>query len=126
MNAKQLDLAARRARFEEVAFQQGFTGENDLEHVDGVYVRRPVEVLWQFWQVAAATEPTGQQLYAEIKKSSQYAYQRDFAGWPSPFPVSISSDEFGGYVVQGGPGGQYRLEDVQLFVIEGEKKIRIR
>lgn len=126
MNAKQLDLAARRARFEEVAFQQGFTGENDLEHVDGVYVRRPVEVLWQFWQVAAATEPTGQQLYAEIKKTSQYANQRDWPGWPTPFPVAIVPGDPCGYVVKGGVGGQYRLEDVQLFVIDGEKKVRIR
>lgn len=125
MNAKHLDLAARRARFEEVAFQQGFTGENDLEHVDGVYVRRPVEVLWLFWQAAAATEPGGQRLYAEIEETSRYAYQRNFATWPTPFPIEIQPDDFG-YVVQGGPGGAYRLEDVQLFVIDGEKKIRIR
>lgn len=126
MNAKHLDLAARRARFEEVAFQQGFTGENDLEHVDGTYVRRPIQVLWEFWQKAAEAEPAGQNLYAEIKKTSRYAYQRDWAGWPTPFPVQIVPGAAEGFVVKGGVGGQYRLEDVQLFVIDGEKKVRIR
>ncbi len=122
MNAKHLDQAALRARFEQIATGRGA----DIEHVDGTYVSRPVQLLWEFWQKAAETEPTGQQLYAEIQEDSQYAYQRNWAGWPSPFPVSIRPDEFGGYVVQGGPGGQYHLEDVQLFVIEEEKKIRIR
>lgn len=126
MNAKHLDLAAQRARFEQMAMERGFHGEADLEHVDGTYVRRPVQLLWEFWQKAAETEPTGQQLYAEIKKTSQYANQRDWPGWPTPFPISICPDEFGGYVVQGGPGGQYRLKDVQLFVIAEEKKVRIR
>lgn len=122
MNAKHLDQAALRARFEQIATGRGA----DIEHVDGTYVSRPVQLLWEFWQKAAETEPTGQQLYAEIKKTSHYANQRDWPGWPTPFPVSIVPGDPCGYVVKGGVGGQYRLEDVQLFVIDGEKKVRIR
>lgn len=69
-----------------------------------------------------------QQLYAEIKKSSKYAHQADMCkerGFGYPFPVNISHDA-GGYQVKGGIGGQYRLADVNLYVIEDGKKIRIR
>jgi len=69
-----------------------------------------------------------QQLYAEIKKSSKYHGQiqmcRDM-GLGYPFKVSIQFD-VGGYQVKGGAGGQYRLADVNLYVIENDKKIRIR
>lgn len=73
--------------------------------------------------------PGGQQLYAEIKKSSKYASQADWAkreGWPYPFPVRIASDGGGEYVVKGGPGGQYRMADVNLYVIESGQKFRVR
>ncbi|WP_312596372.1 hypothetical protein [Stutzerimonas nitrititolerans] len=73
--------------------------------------------------------PGGQQLYAEIKKSSKYASQADWAkreGRPYPFPVRIASDGGGDYVVKGGVGGQYRLADVNLFVIENGQKFRVR
>lgn len=69
-----------------------------------------------------------QQLYAEIKKTSKYAHQAEACrihGYGHPFKVSIAPD-VGGYVVKGGFGGQYRLEDVNLFVIEDGKKIRVR
>lgn len=68
-----------------------------------------------------------QQLYAEIKKSSKYAHQ---ASWqkergPYPFPVRVIAD--GDYVVKGGIGGQYRLVDVNLYVIdEHGRKVRIK
>lgn len=69
-----------------------------------------------------------QQLYAEIKKTSKYAHQAVQAqrqGMPYPFPVHIEDDQ-GGYVVLGGYGGCYRLEDVDLFVIDGlGRKVRI-
>ncbi len=69
-----------------------------------------------------------QQLYAEIKKSSKYAHQTQMnidMGYGHPFKVSIRDDPFG-YRVKGGIGGQYRLEDVNLYVIDNDKKIRIR
>lgn len=56
-------------------------------------------------------------LAARIKKSSKYYGQ----GGPDRdddegFPVCIGND-VGGYVVQGGPGGQYRLADVELWAL---------
>lgn len=67
-----------------------------------------------------------QQLYAEIKPNSKYAHQ---VSWQRnqgeyPFPIQIVSD-FGGYVVEGGIGGRYRLIDVDIYVIEGEHRILI-
>lgn len=59
-----------------------------------------------------------QQLFAKIKRNSKYAYQNEHAigfGYGLPFKVSIVPS-FGEYCVQGGPGGQYRLADVQLFI----------
>lgn len=50
-------------------------------------------------------------LYAEIKKSSKY-YGQGAKG--EKFPVTIQSAR---YCVQGGPGGQYRIEDVHLFAL---------
>lgn len=69
-----------------------------------------------------------QQLYAEIKKSSKYAHQAVQAqrqGMLYPFQVCIEDDQ-DGYVVVGGYGGRYRLEDVDLFVIDEQgRKVRI-
>lgn len=72
-----------------------------------------------------------QQLYAKIKKSSKYYNQNEWAksdpeSWGGfPFAVEICPER-GGYAVQGGPGGQYRLEDVNLFVINADgRELRI-
>ncbi|SOY73025.1 hypothetical protein [Cupriavidus taiwanensis] len=64
------------------------------------------------------------QLYAEIKRSSKY-YGQTAAG--ELFRVRILPALPGGeYVVQGGPGGQYRLKDVWLWAVEDEgKKVRL-
>lgn len=70
----------------------------------------------------------GQQLYASIKKSSKYAAQNNDAtryGFGLPFKVRIDP-AYGDYCVQGGPGGQYRLADVQLYVIVDGVQLRIR
>jgi hypothetical protein len=55
---------------------------------------------------------TGQKLLARIRTSSKYHGQSD-AG--ALFPVVVASN--GEYAVIGGPGGQYRLRDVDLFVV---------
>jgi len=73
----------------------------------------------------APMKASGQQLYAEIKKSSKYASQADLCrnsphGYP--FQVRIVDDE-DGYVVKGGVGGQYRIADVNLYVMQDGKKI---
>lgn len=65
---------------------------------------------------------SGQQLYARIKNSSKYYGQTE----PSAlFPVFVEAGWAEGYVVQGGPGGQYRLKDVNLFVVENGREMRI-
>jgi hypothetical protein len=71
-----------------------------------------------------------QQIYAKIKKSSKYfdqnrLAQEDPQRWGFPFPVHVVAGGVGGYVVQGGPGGQYRLTDVNLFVIDGDREMKI-
>ncbi len=63
----------------------------------------------------------GQQLYAKIKRSSKYFGQ---AGKDDLFQVYIVAHR-GEYVVEGGPGGQYRLADVNLFVV-GEDGFALR
>lgn len=69
-----------------------------------------------------------QQIYAKIKKNSKYYHQNDWAKadltMGLPFLVTIKYD-IGGYSVTGGPGGKYRLSDVNLFVIDNDKEIRI-
>ncbi len=65
----------------------------------------------------------GQQIYARIKKSSKY-YGQTAPG--DLFPVYVEATGYReGYVVQGGPGGQYRLQDVNLYVVENEHEMRI-
>ena len=60
----------------------------------------------------AETVRFGQQLFAKIKRSSKYYNQNELA-------------TYGEYCIQGGPGGQYRLADVNLFVVEGGRELRI-
>ncbi|MDQ0138556.1 hypothetical protein [Cupriavidus necator] len=60
-------------------------------------------------------------LRAELKRSSKYYGQTEVG---ELFPVSIVAG--GEYVVQGGPGGQYRLKDVWLWAVDTEgKKTRL-
>lgn len=78
---------------------------------------------------ADAVVSQGQQLYAKIKKSSKYFNQNSFAQaeperWGWPFRVHIVAAP-GDYCVQGGPGGQYRLDDVNLYIIEDGREMRI-
>ncbi len=64
----------------------------------------------------------GQQLFAKIKRSSKYHGQ---GGKGLLFPVYVIHGGAGEYVVQGGPGGQYRLADVNLFIVDDGKEMRI-
>lgn len=114
--------------FEAWAKAEGF----DLDTNDGVYTDPRTFDAWRGY--AACHKDVrqllgGQQLYAEIKKSSKYAGQAELCrsnGYGYPFKVRIVHDGGGDYVVKGGVGGQYRLADVNLYVIEDGKKIRIR
>lgn len=61
----------------------------------------------------------GQQLFAKIKKSSKYyATQSD----GTAFPVFIKAGHPEAYVVQ---GGEYRLADVNLYVVQDGREMRI-
>lgn len=99
-----------------------------LEHDGERFGHTTVQLVFEAFQAGqdpAGARVIGQQLYAGIKESSKYHSQAQFGidqGWPYPFPVRLQSDACG-YVVKGGIGGQYRMEDVELFVIEdGEAK----
>ena len=86
----------------------------------------------QYEQEQAEKIKRGQQLYAKIKRGSKYCYQNDLAiadpkRWGGfPFPVFLEAGDPAGYVVHGGPGGQYRLSDVNLYIIEGGRVLKIK
>lgn len=64
----------------------------------------------------------GQKIYAKIKRTSKYYGQSEPGAL---FPVFVVAGWRDGYVVQGGPGGQYRLRDVNLYVIQDGREMRI-
>lgn len=68
----------------------------------------------------AGCGPNGQQLYAHLKKSSEYAHQTE-----KLFMVRVGKAPYDDYVVHGGPGGVYRLRDVNFYVIEDGKQYRL-
>jgi hypothetical protein len=73
---------------------------------------------WAAEDVAlVARAQLGQQIQASIRKDSKYYGQmRLFQTDPDElFPVLINDNP--DYRVQGGPGGQYRLKDVHLYVL---------
>lgn len=65
---------------------------------------------------------SGQLLYAKIKRSSKYYGQGECGAL---FPVYVVAGGAWDYVVQGGPGGQYRLKDVNLFIVDAGREMRI-
>ncbi|WP_315807517.1 hypothetical protein [Pseudomonas sp. C9-3] len=76
----------------------------------------------------AAPEAGTQQLFAGIRPTSKYAAQINWCeaqGYGHPFRVELepSAD---GYVVIGGAGGRYRLDDVHLYAKSGDDLIQIR
>ncbi|MBH3422880.1 hypothetical protein [Pseudomonas gessardii] len=118
---------------QQLGFETWATGEGfDLTTVDGesTYTDTRTFDAWRGYLAAQdqhSAQPADQLLYAEIKKSSKYACQIEMCrthpcGYP--FRVSIHED-FGGYVVNGGVGGRYRLADVNLYVINDNGKIRL-
>lgn len=83
--------------------------------------------IWQ--QLRARWVSDEGQLFAELKESGRYFHQVSMCrngpcGYP--FRVHISADDgMDGYIVKGGVGGRYRLEDVELYVMDGGEKIRV-
>ncbi len=65
---------------------------------------------------------SGQQLHAKIKRSSKYYGQGEKGAL---FEVFVEAGNPAAYLVQGGPGGQYRLSDVNLYIVEDGREVRI-
>lgn len=65
---------------------------------------------------------TKQQLHAKIIKSSKYYGQGEK---DALFEVYVRAGAELSYVVQGGPGGQYRLSDVHLYIVDEGREMRI-
>ncbi|WP_151884000.1 hypothetical protein [Pseudomonas putida] len=63
----------------------------------------------------------GQQLYAKIKKTSEYAHQSD-----ELFPVRVGKPPYGNFAVRGGPGGVYPIRDVEFYIIDDGKQYRLK
>ncbi|MEK2611101.1 hypothetical protein WLF18_18505 [Pseudomonas shirazensis] len=92
--------------------------------VDGNPTNLETRAAWLGFEAAhgpAGCMPKGQQLYALIKKSSEYAHQTD-----KLFPVRVCGGIPADYVVRGGPGGVYRMKDVELYVIDDGKQYRLK
>lgn len=75
-----------------------------------------------FERAKAEIVKSGQQLYAKIKRSSKYYGQGERGAL---FEVFVEAGNPLGYVVQGGPGGQYRMSDVNLYVVADGREMRI-
>ncbi|QTA83883.1 Uncharacterized protein dnl_63070 [Desulfonema limicola] len=64
------------------------------------------------------------QLYAKIKKNSKYSGQeKGLKDYPFPIEIVDARDD---YIVRGGPGVNYRLKDLSLFVKVNGKNIKIK
>lgn len=91
-------------------FERNATVSNRVINVDVARAEHAV-----FEAKCASTMATGQKLLARIRPSSKYYGQGDEG---LLFPVAIASPEE--YGVVGGSGGQYRLNDVDLFAVFAE------
>ncbi|WP_341785358.1 DUF7673 family protein [Pseudomonas nitroreducens] len=100
-----------------------------MDHNPEQEVHQYVENGQDIWQGLRRTWISDDdQLFAEIKKSSKYAYQADRARngiYGYPFRVRISADGGSDYIVHGGPGGCYRLSDVNLYAMVDGRKLRV-
>jgi len=104
------------------------------EHIDPVFLAREGQhftypnVQLAFLAFCAGRARTvGQQLYANIKESSKYHSQNAWAiqqGYGHPFPVRFQATR-DAYLLRGGPGGNYRLEDVELYVMHDGEPWRV-
>ncbi|MEE5114184.1 hypothetical protein V2J95_05255 [Pseudomonas alliivorans] len=101
----------------------------NMEHDGECFVNKTVQLVFEAYLEGLKPNPLrvlGQQLYAEIKVTSKYASQ---IGWMQPgkdypFPVRFEADA-SGYIVKGGVGGRYRVEDVNLLFKIDEGYYRI-
>lgn len=120
---KQLEHQLYMDEFKEAMFHK--ISPERLAHDGERFEHKTVQLVFEGYLEGVKPNPArvlGQQLYAEIKETSKYASQ---IGWMQlrnayPFPVRFEQDP-SGYVVKGGVGGCYRVEDVDLlFKRDGE------
>lgn len=100
-----------------------------LEHDGERFTNSTVQLVFEAFQDGRSQQHTriiGQQLYAGIRETSRYAHQADWqhTRGPYPFPVRFQAAK-DGYVIKGGFGGRYRLEDVELYVKFDEELFRV-
>lgn len=127
MNTRTLTDLNMVFAFEDLATTKGWpAARNDA---DTEYADPLTQARWEGFELAHGphgVQPVGQQLFAEIKKTSKYAHQATWAKnqgeYPFPVRVVVTPDE---YCVSGGPGGQYRLSDLNLYVMNDGKKRRL-
>jgi len=109
--------------FEDWAIPRGYDLSRDLSRASIEFTNLETRAAWLGYEAAhgpAGCRPYGQQLYALIKKTSEHAHQSD-----QFFPIRVGKPPYDDYLVQGGPGGVYRLRDVSIYVIEDGKQYRI-
>jgi hypothetical protein len=120
---KKLEQQLNIHEFKEAMFHK--IAPKNLGHDGDRFDNKTVQLVFEAYLEGAKPNPArvlGQQLYAEIKATSKYASQ---IGWMQlrngyPFPIHFENDP-SGYVVKGGVGGCYRVEDVDLlFKRDGE------
>ncbi|WP_417778631.1 hypothetical protein [Stutzerimonas xanthomarina] len=107
--------------FEDWATPRGYDMTRNQENFE--FQNLETRAAWLGFEAAHGPDgcrPYGQQLYALLKKSSEYAHQTD-----KLFPVRVGTPPYDDYAVHGGPGGVYRLRDVNFYVIEGGKQYRL-
>lgn len=109
--------------FEDWATPRGYDLSRDLPYANTEFQNLETRNAWLGFEAAHGPDgcrPSGQQLYALLKKTSEYAHQTD-----KLFPVRVVKAPYEDYVVHGGPGGVYRLKDVNIYVIEDGKQYRL-
>lgn len=91
---------------------------------DGNPTNVETRAAWLGYEAAhgpAGCRLAGQQLYARIKKTSEYAHQSD-----KLFPVRVGKPPYGNFAVHGGPGGVYPIRDVEFYIIDDGKQYRLK
>jgi len=121
MSSACLDTLNMELSFQSWAEERGFDIKVGPE---GTFTNLETRAAWLGFEAAhgpAGCGPTGQQLHARIKKTSEYAHQSD-----QLFPVSVGRPTHADYTVRGGPGGVYRMSDVELYVINDGKQYHLK
>ncbi|MEO8644618.1 hypothetical protein [Pseudomonas sp.] len=109
--------------FEDWAKPRGYDLSRDLSGASIEFLNIETRAAFLGFEAAHGPDgcrPEGQQLYAHLKKSSEYAHQTD-----KLFPVRVDKAPYDDFVVHGGPGGVYRLRDVNFYVVEDGKQYRL-